>query len=117
MHFLLALPIVVLGAAAQPPDETTLDALTLALRAPVAAVRLSAANTISHLPVSAAGFDLYAKRLFDTEGVAPDALATLLLEAGAQIPNPDYPAKGELWLRKPPPARPGQKRASQGRRA
>lgn len=108
-HLGLALPIVLLGAvAAPPPSPAALDALVAQLGRADAEHRLAAAGAIARLP--ATGLALYVERLARPLGVPYAALAGLLLEVGAQIPNPDYPAKGELWLRPPAPPLPRVRR-------
>ena len=102
---LLAVPAVVLAPGAPDdapaPSQAALDALLERLRSPSLDERSAAAEAIARLPDS--GFDIYRERLLRERSVSPASFRTLLLEIWAQVPNPEYPAKGELWARKPEP--------------
>lgn len=103
---LLAVPIVVLGDGAArevtpPPSQAELETLARRLESPSAEERLAAARKITELPP--AGLSLYIERLRRPRTTPPASFRQLILETWAQVPNPEYPAKGELWMRKPEP--------------
>lgn len=103
---LLAVPIVLLGDGAArdvapPPSRTELETLTRQLESTSAEERLAAARKITDLPP--AGLPLYIERLQRPRITSPAAFRQLILETWAQVPNPEYPAKGELWMKKPEP--------------
>jgi tetratricopeptide (TPR) repeat protein len=103
---LLAVPVVLLGDAAArdaapPPSRTELETLSRQLESNRPEERLAAARKITELPP--AGLSLYVERLRRPRTTTPAAFRQVILETWAQVPNPEYPAKGELWMKKPEP--------------
>src|SRR5262249_38760751 len=107
---LYLVPAILVGATADlpPPTEPELEALAQRMAGPDAADRVAGARKLATAP--ATGFDLYVKRLQRARTTGPVVWRTLILEAWAQVPNPDYAKDGNLWLRKPEPKPPKVKK-------